>query len=105
MPADDGPGRVVGSKCGIAAWELGVKYFDGSILAEPPRLAVTRLAGDEVRLDWTQRRGLFYKVLKTNDLQSFVDETPLERARDVRGSYTINSPVPARQFYQIEQGE
>ena len=105
VPADDGPGRVVGSKCGIAAWELGVKYFDGSILAEPPRLAVTRLAGDEVRLDWTQRRGLFYKVLKTNDLQSFVDETPLERARDVRGSYTINSPVPARQFYQIEQGE
>ena len=105
VPADDGPGRVVGSKCGIAAWELGVKYFDGSILAEPPRLAVTRLAGEEVRLDWTQRRGLFYKVLKTNDLQSFVDETPLERARDVRGSYTINSPVPARQFYQIEQGE
>ena len=105
VPADDGPGRVVGSKCGIAAWELGVKYFDGSILAEPPRLTVTRLAADEVRLDWTQRRGLFYKVLKTNDLQSFVDETPLERARDVRGSYTINSPVPARQFYQIEQGE
>ena len=69
------------------------------------KCSVTRLAADEVRLDWTQRRGLFYKVLKTNDLQSFVDETPLERARDVRGSYTINSPVPARQFYQIEQGE
>ena len=105
VPADDGPGRAVGSKCGIAAWELGIKYFDGSVLDERPSLTVTRVAGDELRLDWTQRRGLFYKVLRANDLENFVDETPFERATEDRGTYTISPLGQAREFYQIEQGE
>ncbi len=105
VPADDGPGRAVGSKCGVAAWELGIKYFDGSILDERPSLTVTRLAEDELRLDWTQRRGLFYKVLRTSDLENFVDETFFERATDERGTYTISPLGLPREFYRIEQGE
>ena len=105
VPADDGPGRAVGSKCGVAAWELGIKYFDGSILNERPSLTVTRLAEDELRLDWTQRRGLFYKVLRTSDLENFVDETFFERATDERGTHTISPLGQPREFYRIEQGE
>ncbi|RCL33462.1 MAG: hypothetical protein DBX00_11785, partial [Verrucomicrobia bacterium] len=105
VPADDGPGRAVGSECGIAAWELGIKYFDGSILDERPSLTVTRLAGDELRLDWTQRRGLFYKVLRTSDLENFVDETFFERATEERGTHTISPLGQPREFYRIEQGE
>ena len=35
VPADDGPGRVMGSQCGINSWNLAIKYFDGSIEDEP----------------------------------------------------------------------
>ena len=28
------PGRIIGSKCGIAAYQLASKYFDGSVLSE-----------------------------------------------------------------------
>ncbi|MAT47679.1 MAG: hypothetical protein CMO35_09665 [Verrucomicrobiaceae bacterium] len=105
VPADDGPGRIVGSKCGIGAWELGIRYFDGSILQERPRLTITPLAGAGFRLDWTQRRGLFYNVRRSDDLQSFADETSYARAFNDRGSYTVSSPDPGRTFYQVQQAE
>jgi len=63
------------------------------------------LAGDELRLDWTQRRGLFYKVLRTSDLENFVDETFFERATEERGTHTISPLGQPREFYRIEQGE
>jgi hypothetical protein len=31
IPADDFGGRRVGSRCGMDAWELAVRYFDGSV--------------------------------------------------------------------------
>jgi hypothetical protein len=95
----------VGSKCGIGAWELGIRYFDGSILQERPRLTITPLAGAGFRLDWTQRRGLFYNVRRSDDLQSFADETSYARAFNDRGSYTVSSPDPGRTFYQVQQAE
>ena len=55
--------------------------------------------------DWTQRRGLFYKVLRTRDLENFVDETFFERATDERGTHTISPLGQPREFYRIEQGE
>ena len=107
VPVDDGPGRIVGSECGIGAWKLGIKYFDGSILEERPRLTVTPLPGSQFRLDWTQHRGLFYKVRRSGDLQGFTDEFPFVRASEDRASYTISLPFPnpAREFYQVEQAE
>jgi len=107
VPVDDGPGRIVGSECGIAAWKLGIKYFDGSILEERPRLTVTPLTDSRLRLDWTQHRGLFYKVRRSGDLQGFKDEFPFVRAAEDRASYTINLPLPspARDFYQVEQSK
>ncbi|MDP7106947.1 MAG: vanadium-dependent haloperoxidase, partial [Roseibacillus sp.] len=107
VPVDDGPGRIVGSECGIAAWKLGIKYFDGSILEERPRLTVTPLPGSRVRLDWTQHRGLFYKVRRSSDLQGFTDEFSFVRASEDNASYTISLPFPnpVREFYQVEQSE
>ena len=105
VPVDDGPGRVVGAQCGIGAWELGVKYFDGSILEERPSLTVTLVGESEVRLDWTQRRGLFYKVLSTSDLENFSDVTAFERAAADRGSYTISPIGSSPAFFRIEQAE
>jgi hypothetical protein len=107
VPVDDGPGRIVGSMCGIGAWNLGIKYFDGSILNEAPQFTVTPLPNFRFRLDWRQHRGLFYKVRRTSDLQNFTDEFPLVRATDDRASYNIDLPFPTpdREFYQVQQSE
>ncbi|NIP98734.1 MAG: vanadium-dependent haloperoxidase, partial [Akkermansiaceae bacterium] len=102
VPADDGPGRVVGSKCGIAAWNLGLKYFDGSILREPPRLTVTPLPDHRFRLDWPQYRGLFYRVRRGPDLQGFEELLPFARATGDRASLTVTPADSAPQeFYQV----
>ncbi|MBL49232.1 MAG: hypothetical protein CMP28_09780 [Roseibacillus sp.] len=105
VPVDDGPGRAMGSQCGIGAWELGIRYFDGSILHERPQLTVTPMPNGQYRLDWTQRRGLFYKVRRTGDLENFTDEFPFERASQERASHSISLPFPTpeREFYQVEQ--
>ncbi len=105
VPADDGPGRAMGAQCGIGAWQLGIRYFDGSILQERPRLTVTPMPNSQYRLDWTQRRGLFYKVRRTPDLENFADEFAFVRASEDRASHTISLPFPTppREFYQVEQ--
>ena len=105
VPVDDGPGRIMGAQCGAGAWELGLMYFDGSILQERQRLTLTPLPNFQFRLDWTQRRGLFYKVRRTGDLENFTDEFPLVRASEDRGSYLLSLPfpTPAREFYQVQQ--
>lgn len=107
VPVDDGPARIVGSKCGIGAWNLGLKYFDGSILGEAPNLTVTALPNFQFRLDWPQHRGLFYKVVRGANLQSFADETPFVRATEERKSHTISLPfpTPAEEFYRVIQSE
>lgn len=46
VPVDDGPGRIVGSQCGIAAYDLAIKYFYGSILTECPELTIPHLRND-----------------------------------------------------------
>lgn len=105
VPADDGPGRIVGSQCGIGAWELAQKYFDGSILEEAPNVTITSLPNSKFRLDWRQHRGLFYKVRRSGNLVDFQDEAPFVRATSDRGTHTISLPFPppAKEFYQVQQ--
>lgn len=62
VPADDGPGRRIGSACGIEAWDLAVKYYDGSILSEPFRATIAHAGPGSFRLNWTAERGLYYQV-------------------------------------------
>lgn len=107
VPVDDGPGRVMGSHCGIGAWNLGRMYFDGSILEQKPVLEMTHLSGAEFRLDWTQYRGLRYRLRSSEGLQVFTDELPFFRATDDRASHTIHllDPTPERLFFHVEQAE
>ena len=107
VPVDDGPGRIVGFSCGIAAWELGLKYFDGSILSEPPQLTVTHLGNLQFRLDWRQYRGLFYKVRRGPDLQNFTDPLPFVRATNDRATMLVapGFPTPEKEFYDVVQSE
>ena len=107
VPVDDGPSRIVGSKCGIDAWNLSLRYFAGSILNEKPQLTITPLPNFQFRLDWPQHRGLFYKVQRGTDLQTFTDEHPFQRATDEQNSHTIGLPFPSpdQEFYRVLQSE
>ncbi len=80
VPADDGPGRIIGSQCGIEAWNLASKYFDGSILTERPDLQVTPDLSGGYRLTWNTRRGLHYE---------------LQTCDTITGTYTGSGPSQA----------
>lgn len=101
---DDGPGRIIGSRCGIDAYELAKKYWDGSILTEP---VPTVLAGDSgsQRVDWEQRRGLFYKLQHSIDLASWTDITAFVRATEDAGNYSVEAPSTPRGFYRVLKDE
>jgi len=74
VSVDDFNGRIIGSQCGLAAWSLGEKYFNGTILAAPLVLAIKQLNPTGCELKLNTLRGLYYKLQSTPDLsQPFVD--------------------------------
>jgi len=100
---DDGPGRVIGSKCGLAALEKSAKYFDGSIVAENP---VVELAGegDEVRLEWAAIRGAFYKAQRSSNLRDWMDLSTARQAGDDRMNEDLGIAGGDRNFYRVIRG-
>ncbi|BCX47989.1 phosphoesterase PA-phosphatase [Haloferula helveola] len=104
VPVDDGPGRIIGSQCGILTWNLGTRYFDGSILTEPMEIGVTVLTGGDVEVSWQQRRGLFYQLGRSEDLTGgFAPVLPWQQVHEDRGSL-IETPAGVRRaFFQLER--
>ncbi|MGJ8652300.1 MAG: LamG-like jellyroll fold domain-containing protein [Opitutaceae bacterium] len=101
VPADDGPGRIIGSTCGINAWELGVQYFDGSILDTPPHLRINSITSSDLKLEWDQVRGMYYELRESSNLSSFTPVSVPERAISDKKKRTL--PVNTdRHFYKVE---
>lgn len=101
---DDGPGRLMGSRIGMAAWELAKKYYDGSILAPVASgLALARKPNGDMELTWDQHRGLFYAVGETMDFQTSQMLVDYQRAETDRGRLLIpaGSLPPGRCFYRV----
>ncbi len=99
---DDGPGRVIGSKVGIAAYQLAEKYWDGSILEQRVGAEVVfDENASTVTVTWFQDRGLFYKVQSSADLASWTDETGFVRAEDDAGTFAEVVPDPDGWFYRV----
>ena len=67
MPADDGPGRVMGSMAGLRAIALAEPYFTGEIFAEPVAPLVTFSDG-EYTLQIAGIPGAWYLLEVSNDL-------------------------------------
>ena len=103
VPVDDGPGRIMGSQCGLRAWSLGTKYFDGRILTDAIDLRLTR-EGGEVHLAWNQYRGLRYEVETSDLLDEFEILVPFRRATSDQGGETIVPSLPGR-FYRVRVGQ
>ena len=102
VPADDGPGRVMGSECGKGAWDLGPRYFDGSILAEAPPVQIGMESG-AVNLEWRQRRGLFYRLEEWVPGNGFVEIGPFSRAEGDRGALVLPVSEDAPRVFRVRQ--
>jgi hypothetical protein len=102
VPADDGPGRIMGSACGQGAWELGVKYFDGSIFEEPPLLEISK-TGSGVRLEWPQRRGLFYRLEQVSSEGESSEMFDYFRADEDRGALDLPGGESSRGVFRVRQ--
>jgi hypothetical protein len=67
-PADDSAGRIMGSQCGIGAWNLATHYFDGSIANIPFAVRFQPAPSGAFNLNWDATRGAYYKVQQADDL-------------------------------------
>ena len=70
-------------------------------------MTVTSLGNGDFQLDWSQRRGLYYKVRRTPDLENFTDETVFSRAFDDRASAVVSPTMPAIpvEFFDVMQSD
>jgi len=103
VAADDGPGRIMGSKIGKDAWALAQQYYDGSIANQPVRVAIARQANGDMELTWPQTRGMFYALGETADLQSSPMVGDWKRAETDQGCMILPcGGLPAEKcFYQV----
>jgi hypothetical protein len=101
-PVDDFTGRRVGSQCGLGAWALAQKYFDGSVTNTPSQLAMVAAASNQCNIVWTSYRGLYYKLQSTtNMLEPFADDPAgFVRATDSPMIRPDNAAGPCK-FYRV----
>lgn len=100
---DDGPGRIMGSKCGLAAWELAQKYYDGSIATEDIPIEVVEMADGSVEVSWFQNRGMFYTLYESATLTNFVAVGATERAEEDQQNHVVLAPAtaPGKRFFKV----
>ena len=102
VPADDGPGRIIGSQCGIAAWDLAEKYFDGSILQERPQLNVAPDPSGGFRLTWDTNRGLFYELQTSDTVNGTFTGSGAARALNASDETTVQTDTLDKAvFYRV----
>ena len=103
---DDLPGRVMGSRAGIGAYELAKKYWDGSILKEPVPITISSHRGSPtLSVSWQRSIGLFYKVQSSLDLNVWRDETQWIRAKNINGRFEDVKPPIEKLFYRVIRSE
>lgn len=102
---DDGPGRIMGAQCGLAAWDLAQKYYDGSIATEEIPVEIVEMADGSVEVSWFQHRGMFYRLYESVNLSSFVPVGPAQRAEFDSRDYFVLSPTdsPGKRFFKVER--
>ena len=109
VPVDDGPGRIIGATCGITAWALASRYFDGSITSDPIVTELLATGGGELQLEWNATRGAFYKVQSTQTLNggNFIDAAEWTQATETTEALILPVPSPETPgvFYRIIRSE
>lgn len=102
VSVDDLTGRIVGATCGQGAWNLARRYFDGSILQEPPVLTMRAVDAFECEVSFSSLRGFGYKLQSAPALNApFVDEPgTLIKAVDTQTIHLDNINA-TRKFFRV----
>lgn len=104
VPADDGPGRIIGSQCGIAAFQLATQYFDSSVLGEAITMDLQPYINGQYLLSWTARRGLNYRLEFSTDLSYWAPAfTPVQAEDSVMTQAYDPSSFPSAIFFLVRQ--
>lgn len=104
VPVDDGPGRVIGAQCGISAWDLAVRYFDGSVRNLPFASNLAPDAGGDLVLEWDTLRGAYYQVQQSDSLSDdFPERGEWIQAVETRGWFPVPDPHIGgpRRFFRV----
>lgn len=104
---DDGPGRIMGSKCGLAAWETAQKYFDGSVATDAIPIEIVEMEDGSVEVSWFQHRGMFYTLYESVDLSGFTVIGTTERAETDSRNHLVLAPAnsPGKRFFKVERSQ
>jgi hypothetical protein len=89
VPADDGPGRIMGSTAGQGAVELAQRYFDGSVLNDLRRVELAIGTGT-FELTWAGVPGLYFQVQSSPDLIIWSDVGPRELMLENRVTVAVD---------------
>jgi hypothetical protein len=103
VPEDDYIGRHIGAECGVSAWNLARRYWDGSILDDPivPHLTAEPLG--DATIEWNSVRGLYYKLWVTDDLGEghWGESMEATQARGSHMQWVDGDPVLTRRFFRV----
>ena len=101
-PADDFPGRSVGSQVGKSVWELARTFFDGSVINSEVHLTTRILDDNNMEVRFNAVRGLYYKVLtSTNVAGPFGDDGSTGQLALEASVASTNSLSNDQKFFRV----
>lgn len=103
VPIDDGPGRIMGSTCGIRAWNRASKYFDGSIAQDPVNATLVVGAFNNSTVGWNSLPGFSYLVEASVDLQSFSPLSGGQQGNESTNDFKVSVPGAEKLFFRVRK--
>ena len=103
VPVDDGPGRIMGSTCGIQAWERARKYFDGSIADDPVYASLQVGEFNNCTIGWNSLPGFSYKVDISADAQNFSPVSPAQTGNESTNTFSLSAPNAEKLFFRVSK--
>ncbi len=101
-PADDFPGRLVGSQAGQSAWALAKRFFDGTVQNSEINLSTRKLDSNNMEFRFNAVRGLYYKVHTAENVEGpYTDGgAPAQQALEASIAST-NALSGPKKFYKV----
>jgi hypothetical protein len=100
---DDLPGRVMGAQCGLEAWDLAERYWDGSIVQHVSVPKLRFVGPASVELEWDSAPGLWYRVFRTSHFVSWDPVAGPMQATEPRSTWIDTAAHQPRYFYRVVQ--
>ncbi|MFT4687947.1 MAG: hypothetical protein ACI9OD_000138 [Limisphaerales bacterium] len=103
VPVDDGPGRIMGSQCGIQVWERASKYFDGSIINNPVNVDFQVGAFNNCTFGWNSLPGFSYTVEFSLNLQNFTPLIGSQQSNESTDHFSVSIPGAEKFFFRVKK--